>query len=75
MDMGEDVAAPIGRGGPASPSGQPTTEAVVVSGRLAGQELEQVDRSLSGGDVAGAAQRLAVLLRLDPVLAPVILGG
>jgi len=44
-----------------------------MSGRLAGEELEHVDRSLSGGDVASAAQRLAVLLRLDPALAPVIL--
>jgi hypothetical protein len=70
---GDGATAPLGRGGPASPAGQPTTEAIVMSGRLAGEELEHVDRSLSGGDVASAAQRLAVLLRLDPALAPVIL--
>jgi hypothetical protein len=66
---------PLGRGGAASHDGVQTTEAVVISGRLAGQELEQVDRSLASGDVAGAAQRLAVLLRLDPALAPVILSS
>jgi hypothetical protein len=69
----DGAAAPIGRGGPTSPAGLPTTEAVVISGRLAGQELEQVDRSLARGDLVGAAQRLAVLLRLDPALAAVIL--
>jgi hypothetical protein len=68
-------AVPSGRGGAAAPGGQGSTEAVVISGRLAGQELEQVDRSLAAGDVAGAAQRLAVLLRLDPALAPVILSS
>jgi predicted negative regulator of RcsB-dependent stress response len=46
-----------------------------MSGRLAGQELEIVDRSLARGEVAAAAGRLAVLLRLDPALAPVILSA
>ena len=32
--------------------GQTTTDAVVMSGRLAGEELERVDRALAGGDVA-----------------------
>jgi hypothetical protein len=67
--------APMGRGGPASPAGQATTAAVVMSGRLAGDELEMVDRSLARGDAAAAAGRLAVLLRLDPALAPVILSA
>lgn len=44
-----------------------------MSGRMAGQELESVDRAIAGGDVSGAAGRLGVLLRLDPALAPVIL--
>jgi hypothetical protein len=70
---GNGVAVPLGRGGAASPAGQPTTEAMVISGRMAGQELESVDRSLASGDVGGATQRLAVLLRLDPALAPIIL--
>lgn len=64
---------PLGRGGPASPGGQPSTAAVVMSGRLAGHELESVEGSMATGDIAGAARRLAVLLRLDPALAPVIL--
>jgi hypothetical protein len=64
---------PLGRGGPASPGGQPSTAAVVMSGRLAGQELESVEGSMAAGDISAAARRLAVLLRLDPALAPVIL--
>jgi hypothetical protein len=46
-----------------------------MSGRLAGQELERVDRSLATGDVRAATGRLAVLLRLDPALAPIILSA
>lgn len=64
---------PMGRGGAVSPAGQPSTAAVVMSGRLAGQELESVEASLAAGDISSAARRLAVLLRLDPALAPVIL--
>lgn len=64
---------PIGRGGIGQPGGATSTGAVLMSGRLAGEELETVDRALAGGDTAGAAQRLAVLLRLDPALAPIIL--
>ncbi|HKZ92436.1 MAG TPA: hypothetical protein VJZ50_09870 [Candidatus Limnocylindrales bacterium] len=69
------AAAPMGRGGAAQPGGHASTSAMVLSGRLAGQELESVDRSLASGDVPAAAQRLAVLLRLDPALAPVILSA
>jgi hypothetical protein len=58
-------------GGPSA--GQLTTSSALVSGRLAGDELERVDRSLTAGDVASAGSRLSVLLRLDPALAPVIL--
>jgi hypothetical protein len=66
---------PMGRGGVAQPGGATTTEAVVVSGRLAGQELESVDRALAAGEFTGATQRLGVLLRLDPALAPIILSA
>jgi hypothetical protein len=65
--------APEGRGGVASVAGPTSTTAVVLTGRLAGQELEQVDRSIDAGDVRGATGRLAVLLRLDPALAAIIL--
>jgi hypothetical protein len=52
-----------------------STSAALVSGRLAGEELERVDRALAAGDAAGAGLRLSVLLRLDPALAPVILSA
>jgi hypothetical protein len=69
------AAAPLGRGGVGQPGGATSTSAVVMSGRLAGEELDRVDRSLDGGDVASASRRLGVLLRLDPALAPVILSA
>lgn len=72
--LGGNGSAPFASNAPGLPSGAPgSTEAMVMSGRLAGQELESVDRALATGDVGGAAGRLAVLLRLDPALAPVIL--
>jgi hypothetical protein len=52
-----------------------STSATLVSGRLAGEELERVDRALAAGDAAAAGLRLSVLLRLDPALAPVILSA
>ncbi len=67
------AAVPMGRGGVVQAGGATSTSAVVMSGRLAGEELEAVDRALTAGDAATASQRLAVLLRLDPALAPVIL--
>jgi hypothetical protein len=70
---GDDLAVPMGRGTPTALSGPHSTAALVVSGRLAGEELERVDRALAVGDIHAAATRLAVLLRLDPALAPVIL--
>jgi len=63
----------VGRGGIAQPGGQTSTALVAMSGRLAGEELEAVDRSLADGRTGAAAERLGVLLRLDPALAPVIL--
>jgi hypothetical protein len=68
---GNGTGAPAGHGTRTPASG--TTEAIVMSGRMAGQELEIVDRAIATGDVSAAAGRLAVLLRLDPALAPVIL--
>ena len=67
--------APVGRGGLTQPGGATSTAAVVVSGRLAGEELESVDQAVSAGDIGGAVQRLGVLLRLDPALAPIILSA
>ncbi len=69
------IAAPLGRGGLGQPGGATSTSAVVVSGRLAGEELEAVDRELATGATAAASGRLAVLLRLDPALAPIILSA
>ena len=69
------TAAPLGRGGLGQPGGATSTSAVVVGGRLAGEELETADRELAAGATAAAAGRLAVLLRLDPALAPIILSA
>jgi len=73
LDPVAAAAVPMGRGGVVQPGGATSTSAVVMSGRLAGEELETVNRALAAGDAATASQRLAVLLRLDPALAPVIL--
>ncbi len=66
---------PAGRGAVGHPGGAASTGAVVMSGRLAGEELETVDQAIAVGDVAAAVARLAVLLRLDPALAPIILSS
>jgi hypothetical protein len=66
---------PAGRGGIGQPGGGTSTGAVVMSGRLAGEELAHVDRALAAGHTAAAVGRLAVLLRLDPALAPIILSA
>jgi hypothetical protein len=70
-----DEPLPAGRGAPGQPSGAPTTGAVVIGGRMAGEELATAERALAAGDVGGATARLAVLLRLDPALAPIILSA
>ena len=67
--------APTGRGSLSQPGGAGTTGAVVVSGRIAGEELETVDQAIAAGDIAAAVARLGVLLRLDPALAPIILSS
>ena len=66
-------APPVGRGGPAQPTGAGSTSEAVTGGRAAGEELELAERALATGDAAAAGGRLAVLLRLDPALAPIIL--
>jgi hypothetical protein len=70
-----DEPLPVGRGAPGQPSGAATTGAVVIGGRVAGEELAAAERALGAGDVGSAAARLAVLLRLDPALAPIILSA
>jgi hypothetical protein len=67
--------APLGRGSVGHPGGADSTGAVVIGGRIAGEELETVDRAIAAGDVAAAVSRLGVLLRLDPALAPIILSA
>jgi len=69
------VIAPAGRGAVGHPGGATSTGAVLMSGRAAGQELEMVDRAMAAGDITAATARLAVLLRLDPALAPIILSS
>ena len=58
----------------ASPMVAGSVTAALVSGRIAGEELEMAERALAEGRPDLAVERLAVLLRLDPALAPVILG-
>jgi hypothetical protein len=67
--------APLGRGSVARPAGAGSTGAVVLSGRIAGEQLEIVDHAIAAGDIAAALARLGVLLRLDPALAPIILSS
>ncbi|MEO7119005.1 MAG: hypothetical protein ABIZ34_08550 [Candidatus Limnocylindrales bacterium] len=45
----------------------------VDAGREAGRELEAIEASISDGRLTGVAERLALLLRLDRGLAPVVL--
>jgi hypothetical protein len=66
--MGPFGAAPIVR-----PGAPMSTAAVLLSGRAAGDELEAAEHAIAEGHPAGAAGRLALLLRADPALAPVIL--
>lgn len=68
--------------GPAAPSfapGRPMssrpspTAAAVMSGRAAGDELQAAERAVAEGRIPAATERLAILLRQDQALAPVIL--
>ncbi len=69
------TTALAGRGAVGQPAGAASTGEVVMGGRIAGNELEVVDRALATGDITAATARLAVLLRLDPALAPIILSS
>ncbi|MEX1295443.1 MAG: hypothetical protein AB1Z67_04645 [Candidatus Limnocylindrales bacterium] len=73
--VAEPEMAPLGRGAVGQPGGAASTGAVVMSGRIAGEELEIVDHAIAAGDIAAAVSRLGVLLRLDPALAPIILSS
>lgn len=69
------TSALAGRGAVGQPGGAASTGEAVMGGRIAGDELEVVDRALAAGDISAATTRLAVLLRLDPALAPIILSS
>jgi hypothetical protein len=59
---------------PARPPGPSSTSAAMVTGRAAGEELDLAERAIADGRPELAIERLAVLMRIDPALAPVILG-
>ena len=59
------VAAPAASG--------PTTLEQLELGRAAGEELERAELELARGLVVDAVDRLSLVLRFDPALAPVIL--
>jgi hypothetical protein len=48
-------------------------DAVMDAGRAAGRELDAIEKELRAGALGSVASRLALLLRLDPALAPVII--
>jgi hypothetical protein len=48
-------------------------DALMDAGRAAGRELVTIEQELAAGNVASVAGRLAILLRLDPALAPMII--
>jgi predicted negative regulator of RcsB-dependent stress response len=48
-------------------------DALMDAGHAAGRELDLIEQELGAGDLRSVASRLALLLRLDPALAPVII--
>jgi hypothetical protein len=48
-------------------------DALMDAGRAAGRELDAIEQELRSGSLGSVASRLALLLRLDPALAPVII--
>jgi predicted negative regulator of RcsB-dependent stress response len=48
-------------------------DALMDAGRAAGRELDAIEQDLRAGSLGSVASRLALLLRLDPALAPVII--
>jgi hypothetical protein len=77
--MGQPPRAPLEQmasaapGGPTSPGRPSPIAAAVMSGRAAGDELKAAERAVAEGRIPAAAERLALLLRQDHALAPVIL--
>jgi hypothetical protein len=62
---------PPGLGVPVGPGA--SMRELLDAGRAAGLELEEVERQVEQRDLDGVADRLALLLRMDRALAPVIL--
>jgi hypothetical protein len=60
--------SPVGAG-----SRPGSMNALMDAGRAAGRELDTIEQELAAGQVASVAGRLAILLRLDPALAPMII--
>jgi hypothetical protein len=48
-------------------------DALMESGRAAGRELDMISAEIAAGAFTSVASRLALLLRLDPALAPLII--
>ena len=70
---GSPVARPRIALAAAAAAATPATLDQIVLGRAAGQELEVAEQELALGLIADAVDRLALVLRFDPALAPVIL--
>ena len=58
---------------PAQSAPRGTITDLVDAGRAAGRELDAVETAIADGRIGGVPERLALLLRLDRALAPVIL--
>lgn len=69
--LGSAPAHPLGLGAPVGPGA--SMRELLDAGRAAGLELESVEHQVELGDLAGVPERLALLLRMDRALAPVIL--
>jgi hypothetical protein len=48
-------------------------DALMDAGRAAGRELDAIEQEIQSGALGSVASRLALLLRLDPALAPLII--
>jgi hypothetical protein len=78
----QDDRQPPASAGPAEPreitqplpqAGAGSMDALMDAGRAAGRELDAIEKDLRAGALGSVASRLALLLRLDPALAPVII--
>ncbi|MFO1540516.1 MAG: hypothetical protein ACKOTZ_08775 [Chloroflexota bacterium] len=83
---GREVAAPVPgawalvpppvlrtTGAPSRPQGPGSVARQLATGRAMGRELARAEDDLAAGDIERAIGRLALVLRFDPALAPVIL--